>query len=106
MKKALLLFAMFAFIGTAYTASAAETNVAGISCENGPGDKHKHDKNCEKDCAKGKSCSPASKSSARKKGCCSKGAAAAKTCGGKATSNASASTSKNTKEEKTKEEKK
>ncbi|MBL4754163.1 MAG: hypothetical protein JKY52_11310 [Flavobacteriales bacterium] len=107
MKKALLLFAMFAFIGTAYTATASVTNVAGIYSKDGPGDKHKHDKKCEKDCTKGASCAPGAKSSTAKKGgCCSRGAAA-KSCGGKATSNASASNGKNTTSDtKTKEEKK
>jgi len=100
MKKALLLFAMFAFIGTAYTASASDTNVAGIYCENGPGDGHKCDKDCKKDCKKAKSCAKGSKSAKSKGSCCSKGGAAAKSCGGKTGSKASASTDAKTKEQK------
>jgi len=85
MKKALLLFAMFAFIGTAYTATASVENSVGIYCDGG----HKCDDDCKKNCKKGKKAC-ANKSSA-KKGCCAKqSTAAAKSCHGKTGSKASA----------------
>ena len=102
MKKALLLFAMFAVIGTAYTASASVANTAGIYCDNYKGG-HKCDENCKKDCkkAKKKGCCSA-KASAGKKGCCSKsGSSTAKksSCGYKSRAKASATADDKSKKE-------
>ncbi|MBL4734818.1 MAG: hypothetical protein JKY18_05695 [Flavobacteriales bacterium] len=100
MKRALLLFAMFAFLGTAYTASASIESKAGIYCDNCTGG-HKCDEDCKKNCKKSASCKKGSKSSAKKKGCCSKGgsSAAAKSCHGKSSTKASASAGEKTKKE-------
>jgi len=104
MKKALLLFAMFAFIGTAYTASASVANTAGIYCNNCKGG-HKCDDTCKKDCKKAKKkgcCSAKAKASAGKKGCCSKSGSstAKKSCGYKSRAKASAAADEKSKEEK------
>ena len=88
MKRALLLFAMFAFLGTAYTATASVENTAGIYCDNCKGG-HKCDDNCKKECKKAKknkNCKTATK-----KGCCSKSSSTAKSCHGKSGTKASAS---------------
>lgn len=75
MKKALLLFAMFAFIGTAYTANASIGEVTGVYCDHGDG--HKCDDKCKKECKKSKK-KGCSKASAAKKGCCAKKGESAK----------------------------
>ena len=100
MKKALLLFAMFAFIGTAYTASAAIVDPAGIYCNNCKGS-HKCGDDCKKDCKKAKKNKSCTSASVKKKGCCSKGGStAAKSCHGKTSSKASASAKEKSTEKK------
>ena len=100
MKRALLLFAMFAFLGTAYTASASAMNTAGIYCDNCKGG-HKCDDDCKKECKKAKknkNCTTAAK-----KGCCAKkGSSTAKSCHGKSGTKASASAKDETPAEKKK----
>lgn len=96
MKRALLLFAMFAFLGTAYTATASISNKAGIYCDNCKGGGHKCDNDCKKNCKKSKDCKKGSKSSAKKKGCCARGASSAKKgCGYKTGAKTSAATKVN-----------
>ena len=101
MKRALLLFAMFAFLGTAYTATSATENTAGIYCDKASCD-HKCGENCKKNCKKAKKSKNCAKAGAKKKGCCAKGSktAAAKSCQGKPGSKASASSDKKISEEK------
>jgi len=71
---------MFAFLGTAYTATASIENTAGTYCDKASCD-HKCGDNCKKNCKKAKKNKNCSKTSAKKKGCCAKGStAAAKSC--------------------------
>ena len=101
MKKVLLLFAMFAFIGTAYTATASTNGLTGIYCDGCKGGNHKCDDNCKKECKKSKSCKKGTKSSAKKKGCCSKGgASAAKSCHSKNGAKTSSANKANAEEKK------
>jgi len=78
MKKVILLFAMFAFIGAGYaTPDANFSDATGIYCGNCKGG-HKCGDDCKKDCKKAKKC----KKSGKK--CCAKKSASAgsKSCSG------------------------
>jgi len=100
MKRVFILCALFAFIGTAYTATASMENTAGIYCDKASCN-HKCDDNCKKNCKKAKKNKNCTKTAAKKKGCCAKGSkTAAKPCQGKSGSKASASSEEKSEEKK------